>query len=390
MTEDIPQDCDMAILFQPESDLTEAAANRVSDYLSNGGNYGKNLFYVPTHTVLESPNLDSILEEWGMSIGQGIVADTDSSHMPYIGDYYCSVFEYGSSEYADGLKDTKKYLIGAYTRPVIIDDSAKATAIATTSESSAMRSFDADENWNPSEHIEGSFNAGAVSTKSGDGTKSTLTVWGTGMSFYSQWLNSSTFNNGEYFANLFNKLTNREDSEITIASKNTQSEQLGIMSAEEALRIATEQDLDLVKIAPGSNPPVCKIMDYGKFRFEQTKKEKDAKKNQRVIEIKEIRMSPGIDTNDFNTKLRNGQKFLSDGDRVKVSVRFRGREMAHTEIGEVLLRDYADKCAEIAVLDKAPKLEGRNMSIFLSPKPVTPPKKPAKPKAPKPAPAAEE
>ena len=162
------------------------------------------------------------------------------------------------------------------------------------------------------------------------------------------------------------------------------------MSAAAALKIAEENELDLVKIAPGSNPPVCKIMDYGKFRFEQTKKEKEAKKNQRVIEIKEIRMSPGIDTNDFNTKLRNGQKFLSDGDRVKVSVRFRGREMAHTEIGEVLLRDYADKCAEIAVLDKAPKLEGRNMSIFLSPKPVTPPKKPAKPKAPKPATAAEE
>ena len=162
------------------------------------------------------------------------------------------------------------------------------------------------------------------------------------------------------------------------------------MSAAAALKIAEENELDLVKIAPGSNPPVCKIMDYGKFRFEQTKKEKEAKKNQRVIEIKEIRMSPGIDTNDFNTKLRNGQKFLSDGDRVKVSVRFRGREMAHTEIAEVLLRDYADKCAEIAVLDKAPKLEGRNMSIFLSPKPVTPPKKPAKPKAPKPAPAAEE
>ena len=162
------------------------------------------------------------------------------------------------------------------------------------------------------------------------------------------------------------------------------------MSAAAALKIAEENELDLVKIAPGSNPPVCKIMDYGKFRFEQTKKEKEAKKNQRVIEIKELRMSPGIDTNDFNTKLRNGQKFLSDGDRVKVSVRFRGREMAHTEIGEVLLRDYADKCAEIAVLDKAPKLEGRNMSIFLSPKPVTPPKKPAKPKAPKLAPAAEE
>ena len=160
-------------------------------------------------------------------------------------------------------------------------------------------------------------------------------------------------------------------------------EQLGIMSAAAALQIAIEHDMDLVKIAPGSNPPVCRIMDYGKYRFEQTKKEKEAKKNQRVIEIKEIRMSPGIDTNDFNTKLKNGQKFLSDGDRVKVSVRFRGREMAHTEIGEQLLREFADKCAEIANLDKAPKLEGRNMSIFLSPKPQTPPKKPAKPKAPK-------
>ena len=171
------------------------------------------------------------------------------------------------------------------------------------------------------------------------------------------------------------------DKEIRLIGN--EGEQLGIMSAEEALRIATEQDLDLVKIAPGSNPPVCKIMDYGKYRFEQTKKEKDAKKNQRVIEIKEIRMSPGIGDNDFNTKLKNGQKFLNDGNRVKVSVRFRGREMAHTDIGEVLLRNFAEKCADIANLDKAPKLEGRNMSMFLSPKPQTPPKKPAKPKTPK-------
>ena len=162
-----------------------------------------------------------------------------------------------------------------------------------------------------------------------------------------------------------------------------QGEQLGIMSVVDALRIATEHELDLVKIAPGSNPPVCKIMDYGKFRFEQAKKEKEAKKNQRVIEIKEIRMSPGIDTNDFNTKLKNAQKFLNDGDRVKVSVRFRGREMAHTEIGADLLKDFAAKCAEIANMDKAPKLEGRSMSMFLSPKPQAPAKKPAKPKQPK-------
>ena len=176
---------------------------------------------------------------------------------------------------------------------------------------------------------------------------------------------------------------NEEITDKEIRLIGNEGEQLGIMSAEEALRIATEQDLDLVKIAPGSNPPVCKIMDYGKFRFEQTKKEKDAKKNQRVIEIKEIRMSPGIGDNDFNTKLKNGQKCLNDGNRVKVSVRFRGREMAHTDIGEVLLRNFAEKCADIANLDKAPKLEGRNMSMFLSPKPQTPPKKPAKPKTPK-------
>ena len=148
----------------------------------------------------------------------------------------------------------------------------------------------------------------------------------------------------------------------------SQGEQLGIMSAEEALKIATENDMDLVKIAPGSVPPVCRIMDYGKFRFEQTKKEKEAKKNQRVIEIKEIRMSPGIDTNDFNTKLKNAQKFLADGNRVKVSVRFRGREMAHTEIGRDLLDKFAAQCTENATLEKGAKMEGRNMSIFLAPK----------------------
>lgn len=143
---------------------------------------------------------------------------------------------------------------------------------------------------------------------------------------------------------------------------------LGIVSSAAALEMAEEQELDLVKISPNAVPPVCKIMDYGKFRFDQLKKEKEAKKNQRVVEIKEIRMSPGIDTNDLNTKMRNAQKFLTDGNRVKVTVRFRGREMAHTEIGEQLLIRFAEGCAEVSVLDKKPKLEGRNMSIFLSPK----------------------
>ena len=144
--------------------------------------------------------------------------------------------------------------------------------------------------------------------------------------------------------------------------------QLGIMSAATALNLAAEQELDLVKIAPNSTPPVCKIMDYGKFRFEQLKKEKEARKNQRIVEIKEVRMSPNIDTNDFNTKVKSAQKFLKDGDRVKVTVRFRGREMAHTSIGHDLLVKFGSECSEVANVDKPPKLDGRHMSMFLSPK----------------------
>ena len=145
-------------------------------------------------------------------------------------------------------------------------------------------------------------------------------------------------------------------------------EQLGIMSSRDALAKAYDLGLDLVKISPQATPPVCKLMNYGKYKFEQSKREKEARKNQHVVEIKEIRMSPGIDVGDFNTKLKNAQKFLSDGNRVKVSVRFRGREMAHTDIGRDLLNKFADLCTEVATLDKAAKLEGRNMSIFLSPK----------------------
>ena len=140
------------------------------------------------------------------------------------------------------------------------------------------------------------------------------------------------------------------------------------MSSQEALRLAEEGNLDLVKISPNAVPPVCKLMDYGKYRFEQTKREKEARKNQRVVEVKEIRMSPGIDIGDFNTKLKNAQKFIADGNRVKVSVRFRGREMAHTDIGRDLLKKFAELCADVATMDKSAKMEGRLMSMFLSPK----------------------
>lgn len=145
-------------------------------------------------------------------------------------------------------------------------------------------------------------------------------------------------------------------------------EQLGIVTSANALAIAEEKGLDLVKISPQATPPVCKLMNYGKFKFEQGKREKEARKNQHVVEIKEIRMSPGIDIGDFNTKLKNAQKFIAEGNRVKVSVRFRGREMAHTDIGRDLLTRFAEQCAETATLEKSAKMEGRMMSIFLSPK----------------------
>jgi translation initiation factor IF-3 len=146
------------------------------------------------------------------------------------------------------------------------------------------------------------------------------------------------------------------------------------MSAKDAMAIAQERELDLVKISPNAKPPVCKLMDYGKFRFEQTKREKEARKNQHIVEIKEVRMSPGIDVNDFNIKLRNAQKFLADGDRVKVTVRFRGRQMAHTSIGETLLLKFAEQCQDLATLDKNPKLDGRHMTMFLSSKVAKPAK----------------
>ena len=144
--------------------------------------------------------------------------------------------------------------------------------------------------------------------------------------------------------------------------------QLGIMTSSDALALAEEKDLDLVKIAPNAVPPVCKIMDYGKFRFEQLKKEKEAKKNQKVVEIKEIRMSPSIDTNDFNTKVKSAVKFLNDGNRVKVTVRFRGREMAHQDLGAQIMERIRTDLAEEAQIEQNPKLEGRQMIMVLAPK----------------------
>lgn len=155
------------------------------------------------------------------------------------------------------------------------------------------------------------------------------------------------------------------DREIRVISDS--GEQLGLMSAKEAIKVAEERNLDLVKIAPNSTPPVCKIMDYGKYRFEQAKRAKEAKKNQKVVEIKEIRLSLNIDTHDFETKVKHAEKFLKSGNKVKVSIRFRGREMAHPELGKVPMEKFADACQEFASVEKAAKLEGRQMLMFLAP-----------------------
>lgn len=156
------------------------------------------------------------------------------------------------------------------------------------------------------------------------------------------------------------------DKEVRLISND--GEQLGIVSAAQAQELAAEKNLDLVKIAPQAKPPVCKIMDYGKYRFEQSKREKEAKKNQRVIEIKEIRLSPNIDVHDFDTKVGHARKFLSAGNKTKVSIRFRGREMTHTDLGLTIMAQFAEKCADIASVEKPAKLEGRQMLMFLAPK----------------------
>lgn len=164
-------------------------------------------------------------------------------------------------------------------------------------------------------------------------------------------------------------LINEEIRDREVRVIDADGSQLGLMSARDAQKIAYEKNLDLVKIAPNAQPPVCRIMDYGKYRFEQSKREKEARKNQRVVDIKEIRLSLNIDTNDFNTKLGHAKRFLKDGDRVKVSIRFRGREMAHASLGTALMTRFAEACAEEGSVDKIPKLEGRSMIMFLTAKP---------------------
>lgn len=163
-------------------------------------------------------------------------------------------------------------------------------------------------------------------------------------------------------------MTNEQirDKEVRLVDEN--GEQLGVVSVEQAQKLADERNLDLVKIASQAKPPVCKIMDYGKYHFDLTKKEKEARKNQKVIDIKEVRLSATIDRHDLEVKAKHAIRFLSSGDKVKVGIRFRGRQATHSEIGAEVMKEFFEMIQEYAVMDKAPKLEGRNMSMFLNPK----------------------
>lgn len=162
-------------------------------------------------------------------------------------------------------------------------------------------------------------------------------------------------------------LINEQIREKEVRVVSADGEQLGVMSSKDALELAESKGLDLVNIAPTAKPPVCKIMDYGKYKFELQKREKLNRKNQKVVNIKEVQLSPSIDTNDFNTKCNHAKKFLKSGDKVKVCVRFRGRELTHSEIGEVLLNRFAEQCSEEGTVERPAKLEGRNMVMFLAP-----------------------
>ena len=156
------------------------------------------------------------------------------------------------------------------------------------------------------------------------------------------------------------------DREVRVVDQN--GEQLGVMSSREALALADERQLDLVKIAPQARPPVCKLMDYGKYRFEQSKKEREFRKNQKVITVKEVRLSATIEDHDVDVKFKNAVKFLKDGNKVKVTIRFRGRQITHSEIGRQIMIEFADRIKEYGTVDKPPQIEGRNMSMFISPR----------------------
>lgn len=231
LTQEIDESVDAVVLFTPSVDLDDASVKKIKDFLNNNGNYGKDLIYVANPTEIESPNLDALLEEWGMKMGKGVVAETDSSKLPYSQDYYTSILDYSNTEYTEGLKDSTLSLIGGEIVPVEITNENTATTLLQTSTSAKLRLFSTanDENFDFANVESQQYNAAAVGTKiSGDETSSNVVVFGSNLVFNSHAIKLPTYNNGSYIVNMFNKLTDNTDEGITIDGKDLEEPSLGI------------------------------------------------------------------------------------------------------------------------------------------------------------------
>lgn len=231
LTQEIDESAEAIVLFTPSVDLDDASVKKIKDFLNNNGNYGKDLIYVANPTDIESPNLDALLEEWGMKMAEGVVAETDSSKLPYSQDYYTSILDYSNTEYTEGLKDSTLSLIGGEIVPVEITNENTATTLLQTSTSAKLRLFSTanDENFDFANVESQQYNAAAVGTKtSGDETSSNVVVFGSNLVFNSYAIKLPTYNNGSYIVNMFNKLTDNTDEGITIDGKDLEEPSLGI------------------------------------------------------------------------------------------------------------------------------------------------------------------
>ncbi len=231
LTQEIDESAEAVVLFTPSVDLDDASVKKIKDFLNNNGNYGKDLIYVANPTEIESPNLEALLEEWGMKIGEGVVAETDPSKLPYSQDYYTSILDYSNTEYTEGLKDSTLSLIGGEIVPVEITNENTATTLLQTSTSAKLRLFSTanDENFDFANVEPQQYNAAAVGTKtSGDETSSNVIVFGSNLVFNSYAIKLPTYNNGSYIVNMFNKLTDNTDEGITIDGKDLEEPSLGI------------------------------------------------------------------------------------------------------------------------------------------------------------------
>ncbi len=231
LTEDIDKDAEALVLFTPTTDLDETSVKKIKEFLNNNGNYGKDLMYVAAATPVESPNLDALLEEWGIKMSEGVVAEMDSSKLLSSNDPFTSVLEYNNTDYTDGLKDSSLYIVGGEIVPVEISDENTATSLLVTSASAKLYPFTADEKFKIDDVKEQQFNAAAIATKtSGDNTASNVIVMGSSLIFNSNAIKMSSYNNGAYLINMMNKITENTDEGITISGKDLSSPSLGITS----------------------------------------------------------------------------------------------------------------------------------------------------------------